>query len=105
MGVTRGSQTKWSKSEREGQISYGITYMWNPKYGTNEPSTKQKTDSDTENRPVVAKEEEGGRGMDWEFGVSRCKLLHLEWVNNKVLLCSTRNYIQSPDLDHNEKEY
>ena len=26
---------------------------------------------------------EGGRGMDWEFGVSRCKLLHLEWISNK----------------------
>ena len=21
---------------------------------------------------------EGGTGMDWEFGVSRCRLLHLE---------------------------
>ena len=24
--------------------------------------------------------------MDWEFGVSRCKLFHLEWINNKILL-------------------
>ena len=22
--------------------------------------------------------QEGGRGVDWEFGVGRCKLLHLE---------------------------
>ena len=29
--------TKWSKSEREREISYDITYMWNLKYGTNEP--------------------------------------------------------------------
>ena len=21
--------------------------------------------------------------MDWEFGVSGCKLLHLEWINKK----------------------
>ena len=36
----------------------------------------------------------GGRGvgMDWEFGVSRCKLLHLEWINNEILY-STGNYI------------
>ena len=27
---------------------------------------------------------EGG-GMDWEFGVSRCKLLHLEWIGYEVL--------------------
>jgi len=33
--------------------------------------------------------------MDWEFGVSRYKPLHLEWINSKVLLYSTRNYIQS----------
>ena len=24
--------------------------------------------------------------MDWEFGVSRYKLLHVEWIKNKVLL-------------------
>ena len=23
-------------------------------------------------------------GMDREFGVSRCKLLYIEWINNKV---------------------
>ena len=51
-----------------------------------------------ENRLVVAKEEEGRSGMDWEFGVSRGKLLHLEWINSKVLLYSTGNYIQSPGM-------
>ena len=28
----------------------------------------------------------GGGGMDWEVGVSRCKLLCIGWINNKVLL-------------------
>ena len=42
--------------------------------------------------------------MDWEFGVSRCKLLHIEWINNKVLLYSTGNYIQYPVINHNGKE-
>ena len=27
-----------------------------------------------------------GGVMDWEFGISRCKLLYIEWINNKVLL-------------------
>ena len=27
---------------------------------------------------MVAKGEQGGGGMDGEFGVNRCKLLHLE---------------------------
>ena len=55
--------------------------------------TEQKQTRDMENRPVVAKERGGGNGMDWEFGVSICKLLHLEWLNNEVLLYSTGNYI------------
>ena len=37
----------------------------------------------------------GRSGIDWEFEVSRCKLLHLEWISNGVLLYSTGNYIQS----------
>ena len=40
--------------------------------------------------------QEGGEdegGMDWGFGFSRCKLLYI-WINHKVLLYSTGNYIQ-----------
>ena len=49
---------------------------------------------------------EGGLGrMEWEIGVSRCKLLYMEWINNKVLLYSTDNYIQYPMINHNEKEF
>ena len=67
-------------------------------------STKQKL-TDRENRLVVAKG--GGRGsrMDWQFGVSRCKQLHLVWVDNEILLFSTGNYIQSPGISHNGKEF
>ena len=54
---------------------------------------------------VVAKEEGIGGGMEWEFGVSRRKLLYIEWINNKVLLYSTENYIQYPMINHNGKEY
>ena len=35
----------------------------------------------------------GGSGMDWEFGVSKCKLLHLEQISNETLLYSIGNYI------------
>ena len=34
--------------------------------------------------------EGGGSGMDW---ANRCKLLHLEWIDNEVLLYSTGNYV------------
>ena len=46
-----------------------------------------------------------GGGMDWEFGVSRCKLLYIECINNRILVYSTRNYIQYPVINHNGKEY
>ena len=47
----------------------------------------------------------GRDGVEWEIGVSRCKLLYIEWINNKVLLYSTGNYIQYPVINSNAKEY
>ena len=41
----------------------------------------------------------GGSRMDWEFGVGRCKLLHLEWIGNGILLRCPGNYIQSLVMD------
>ena len=43
--------------------------------------------------------------MDWELVVSRCKLLYMEWINNRVLLYSTENYIQYLVINHNGKKY
>ena len=47
----------------------------------------------------------GSGGMDWNFGISRCKLLYIERINNKDLWYSTGNYIQYPVINHNGKEY
>ena len=54
---------------------------------------------------MVTKGEKGSGGMEWEFGVSRCKLLYIDWIDNKVLLYNTENCIQYPIIDHNGKEY
>ena len=43
--------------------------------------------------------------MDGEFGVSRCKLFHLDWISNEVLLNSTGNYIQPLGIDHDGRQY
>ena len=67
-------------------------------------STKQRF-IDIENRHVVTKGDGDGGGMEWEFGVSRCQLLYIEYINNKVLLYSTGNYIQYPVINHNGKQY
>ena len=59
---------------------------------------------DIENRLAVAKGKRAGGRIEWETEVSGCKLLCLEWINNKVLLYSTENYIQYPMINHNAKE-
>ena len=52
--------TKWSKSDRERQISYDITYKWNLKYDTNEFIYKTEADSQTESQFTVTKGERKG---------------------------------------------
>ena len=43
--------------------------------------------------------------MAGEFGVARCKRLHLEWMSNEVPLSSTGNSIQSLGTDHDGRQY
>ena len=43
--------------------------------------------------------------MEWDFRISRYKLLHIEWKNNKLLLYNGGNYIQYTGINHNGKEY
>ena len=80
--------------------------MWNLKYNTNEHIYETETDSQTQRTDLwLPRGMRGGGGMDWKFGVSRCKPLYIEWINNKVLLNSTGKYIQYPVINHNGKEY
>ena len=54
---------------------------------------------------MLSRERKSGGGMDWEFGISRYKLVYIGWINNKVLLYSTGNNIQYAVINHNGKEY
>ena len=65
------------------------------KFGTNEPIYRRNRLTDMKNRFVVAKGVGERSGMDLEFGVHRCKLLYLEWIDNKILLYSMGKCIQS----------
>ena len=89
------------------QISYDITYMWNLKYDINKLIyTKQKqTHKCREQSCSCQGESGGGGGIVWEFGVSRWKLLSVEWTNSRVLLRSIGNYIQYPVINCNGREY
>ena len=42
MDGTRDSHTEWSTSERERQLTYDITYIWNLTYGTNKPFCRRE---------------------------------------------------------------
>ena len=53
-------------------------------------------------------EGKGGGGLDWEFGISKCKLSYIGWIN-KILVYSTGNYINYTTMfvinhDGNEHE-
>ena len=53
-------------------------------------------------RLVAAKGKAGMGRMDWEFGISRCKLVYIEWVNNKETLF---NILQQTVMEnHMEKK-
>ena len=67
----RNYHTKWSKSERERQIPYNITYTWNLKYDTNEHICETETRlTETENTFVVAKGEGAGEGWIGNLGLA-----------------------------------
>ena len=64
-------------------------------------STEQKQTHGHREQTCGCQGGEGRSRKDWEFGVSRCKLFHLEWTSNEVLLYNTRNYIQSLVMEYN----
>ena len=68
---------RFTLAEIERQITYDITYMWNLKEDRNKSYLANRNKiTNIENRSVVAKGEGSGGGwMDWEFGISRFKLL------------------------------
>ena len=78
--------------------------MWNLKYDTNELIYETETDSQTRRTDLwLPRGRKSRGGVDWEFGMSRYKLLSIAWINNKVLLYSTGNHIQYPVITMMEK--
>ena len=73
--------------------------MWDQKYDMNKHIYEQKQIQ------TQRTGKEGGEGKNWEFGISRCKLLYTGWINNKVLLYSIGNYAHYPEINRNGKEY
>ena len=79
--------------------------MWNLKCDPDELIYETEIDSHRKQTGYCPKGGRAGEVKDWEFGISRRKLLSIGWIKNKVLLYSTGNYIQYPVANHTGKEY
>ena len=77
--------TKRIESERERQIPYDITHMWNLKYDTNKLMHERETDSQTERADWRwPRRRRSGGGEGWESGISRCKLVYTGYTRSYV---------------------
>ena len=66
-------------SQKEKDKFHMIPHIWNLIHGTNGPIYRKETNSQKHGEQTCGCQGgRGGNGMDWESGVNRCKLLHLE---------------------------
>ena len=77
--------------------------MWNLKYEKMSLFMKQKQTHRHREQTCSWQGGGGKGGMEWQFGISRCKLIHIGWINNKVVLYSTGNRIQRLVINHSGK--
>ena len=92
MDEPRECQTEWSKSDREGEIQDGISYVWSLKINdTNELIYKSRRD--TQRMNLWLPEGKDQEGIVREFGVDMYTLLYLKQITNKALLYSTGNSV------------
>ena len=77
------------KSDREGDISYDISDMWNLKLNDTNELTKQKETHRPKMNSWLP-----GKGVVKDFGKLIYTLLYLKWITNKIPLHSTWNSAQ-----------
>ena len=88
MDGPRDCHTELSKSDREGEISYDIPYMWNLKEMIQmNLLINQKETHRLRKRTHGCRR----RGIVRDFGKVMYILLYLKWITNKELLDSTEN--------------
>ena len=64
-------------------------------------STKHKQTHRHTEEPCGCQGGVGGRGMDWEFGISRC--LHIGWMNNRSYCTAQGTIFNNPVINNNAK--
>ena len=86
------------------QTPSNLTYRWSPTHAADECVYGTETDSQTHRTDLwLPGAWRAGGGMEWEFGLSRCKLVYIEQINNKVLPYSTGKCNQYPVINHKGK--
>ena len=81
-------------------IAFDITYVWNLKYDINECFYKAETDSQSQRIDLCLPRGWGGGKEDWEFAITRCKLVHIGWIDYSI-----GNYTQYLMINHTGNEY
>ena len=67
MDEPRDPHTKLSKPERKRQIPYDVTYLWNLKYGADDPIQKTKTKPETDHgQGEQTWGSHWGKGREWD---------------------------------------
>ena len=78
-----------------------MVYNFSPKYQKHKMSCNNSMPVCVGSCNNICNQERGGGEMHWEFGISRCKLLYIEWINNRVPLYSKGT--KYPVINHNGK--
>ena len=94
MDGSRDCHAEWSKSDREGKISYGIPYMWNLTINDIDELIKQKETHWLREWTYNCWWEGWGDGIVRQFQMDIYTLQYLKWIVNKDLLDSTWNSAQ-----------
>ena len=80
--------------------------MWNPKYNTNELISETDTDLQTQRTDLWSpRGDRSGGGWTERVWHQQMQTIMYRMENNMVLLYSTGNYIQYPEINRDGKEY
>ena len=87
-----------SQKEKDNcRITYMQSKIWQMNLSTKQKQTHRGPTCDCQGGKVAEKK--------WKLGISRNKLLHIGWINHKVLLYSTGNYVSYLVTNRNGNEY
>ena len=102
MDGPRDDDTKWSKSERERQIPYDISYGWNLKHDTNEHIFEIETDSWSQRTHCGCQ----GEGLEkgWSGRLRLAEIGCYIWSRKTRSCFIAQGTIQYPMINHNGKE-